>query len=147
MRSPKIGQLPEHIPQRASSVDLIRAKIDMWNLHTDNLDMPCSPATTANRPISDLGPRSPIYCHIPESCRREISSTRTQGSDMTTFGLTLHAPRVFIGRPSDDVFEDMEDTRASCHVLKRVPGMEMVNSESDLSKYIGKTAPGGAEWI
>jgi hypothetical protein len=56
-------------------------------------------------------------------------------------------PKIYIGRASDDVFGDGGSTQNSGRVLKRVLDMEMASTESNVSRYRGRTAPGGAEWI
>jgi hypothetical protein len=139
-RSP---QLDEPGPRRASSMDLVRSKIDDWNLHTADLHLPIEPAP--HRPRSDGGPRSPPL-RVQTNHPAQLDS-RAREEASTTFGLTMPIPKIYIGRASDDVFGDGGSTQNSGRVLKRVLDMEMASTESNVSRYRGRTAPGGAEWI
>ena len=129
--------------RRASSLELVKKKIDNWDLHTGNLDLSLSPATLSQRPLSDVGLRSPI---LPMDIDSLAPLTpRVRKDDPTTFGLTMPAPKICVGRPSDDVFGVVDNTHGSGRVLRRVLDMEM--SSDTTSRYTGRTAPGGAEWI
>ena len=163
-RSPKITpRLGEHIvtaaplshpsPKRATSMEMLRSKIDEWNLHTGYLDGPRTSTTSDQRPLSYTGQPNPVsHRHysrkhpdspLPLSIRRNFTSKTVDAS------LPVPPPAICIGRPSDDVFRDTDGGNGSGRVLKRVLDMEMANSTEtiDLTKYTSRTAPGGAEWI
>jgi hypothetical protein len=129
--------------RRTNSMDLVRSKIDEWNLQTGDLDLPIP--SSSDRPQSDVGPRSP-----PSGRERHdqapVSST-PQEDVHTTFGLTMPISKIYVGRLSDDVFGDEASAQESGRVLRRVLDMEMTGTKSNISRYYGRTAPGGAEWI
>jgi hypothetical protein len=63
------------------------------------------------------------------------------------FGLTMPIPKILVGRYSDDVFCDGGSVQSRRRMLKKVLEMEMAGTESSISEYREKTAPGGAKWI
>ena len=164
LRSPVVTpRLGEHVerevplshpsPKRATSMEMLRSKIDEWNLHTGYLDGPRTSTTSDQRPLSYAGLPNPDshhnYSHghpdspLPLSIRRNLTSKIVETS------LNVPPPVICMGRPSDDVFRDTDGGNGCGRVLKRVLDMEMANSTDtiDLAMYSGRTAPGGAEWI
>lgn len=131
-------------PRRASSLELVRKKIDNWDLHTGNLDLSFSPTSLSHRPLSDVGPRSPTFPLVIDSLAP--LTPRARKEEPTTFGPTIPVPKICVGRPSDDVFGVVESTHGSGRVLRRVLDME-ISTDTTSSRYIGRTAPGGAEWV
>jgi hypothetical protein len=143
---------------RANSVDILRSKIDAWDLQTPNLDLcfPGSPITTTHRPTSSIHrPTSSIYpLTAPDDIRHTDSpaplTPRRRNGIPPPFGLTVQIPSpcLRIHRSSDDVFGSAGRVQGQGRVLRRVLDMEMAtSSEGDLLQYKGKTAPGGAAWI
>jgi hypothetical protein len=126
----------------ANSTDLARSKIDDWNLHTGDLHLSISPV--ADRPRSDVGPRSPPL-QVDFENPAPLGSC-SQENDRTIFGLAMPIPKILVGRHSDDVFGDRGSAQSRGRVL-RVLDMEMASTEPSISRYCGKIAPGGAEWI
>jgi hypothetical protein len=136
--------LPLHEPSlgRANSMDLVRSKIDDWNLHTGDLELPIPPLFDTKSKVDPRNSRLFVETENPVPV-----STQPKEGVPTSFGLTLPIPKIYVGRPSDDVFGDGESAQISDRVLRTVLNMEMVHSESDRSRYYGRTAPGGVEWI
>lgn len=132
----------EPSPGRANSMDLVRSKIDDWNLHTGDLDLPIPPLFDTQSAVDARGLRLVVETENPVAV-----STQPKEDAPTSFGLTIPIPRIYIGRPSDDVFGDGGSAQNSGRVLRRVLDMEMASSKSNRSRYYGRTAPGGAEWI
>jgi hypothetical protein len=99
---------------------------------------------TADWPHSDVGPRSPLL-HIDSENPAPLGSC-PQESDHTMFGLMMPIPKILVGRHSDDVFCDGGSVQSRRRMLK-VLEMEMAGTESSISEYREKTAPGGAKWI
>ena len=130
-------------PRGAISTDLVRSNIDDWNLHTGDLHLSIPPV--ADRPRPDVGPRCPPLQIDFEN--PALLGSCPQEDDHTIFGLTMSIPKILVGRHSDDVFGDGGSAQSRSQVLKRVLDMEMASTESSISRYCGKTAPGGAEWI
>jgi hypothetical protein len=127
---------------RANSTDLVRSKIDDWNLHTGDLHLSIPPV--ADRPQSDVGLRS-----SPLQVDFEIPAplgSRHQENDHTILELTMPIPKILVGGHSDDVFDNGGSAQSHGRVL-RVLDMEMASTEPSISRYCGKIAPGGAEWI
>jgi hypothetical protein len=56
-------------------------------------------------------------------------------------------PKILVGRHSDDVFGDGGSAQSRGRVLRRALDVKMTSTKSSISRYCGKTAPGGAEWI
>ena len=140
----KILLLKEPSPSRATSVDLVRSKIDGWNLHTADLKLSL-PSLSLDRPQSDIGSQRPglrATTDDPASVSEQLKQ-----DFLTPFGLTMQIPKIYVGRPSDDVFGDGGSAQNSGRVLRRVLDMEMASTESNISKHYGRTAPGDAEWI
>lgn len=134
---------PSRSRRRANSMDLVRSKIDEWNLHTGDLRLPIP--SSSDRLQSDVGPRSPsLRCERDDQA---TDSSTAQEDVPTAFGLTMPISNIYVGRLSDDVFGDQGSTRNSGRVLRRALDMEMAGTESNISRYYGRTAPGGAEWI
>lgn len=128
---------------RANSTDLVKSKNNDWNLHTVGLHQSIPPTTDWPRP--DIGPRSPPL-HIDFENPAPLGSC-PQENDHTIFGLTMPIPKVLVGRHSDDVFCDGGSAQSRGRALRKVLDMEMAGTESRISRYCGKTAPGGAGWI
>lgn len=129
--------------RRANSTDLVRSKIDDWNLHTGDLYLSIPPVAERSRP--DVGLRCPPL-QIDFENPAPLGS-RPQENDHTIFGLTMPIPKILVGRHSDDVFGDRGSAQSRGRGLRRVLDMEMASTESSISRYCGKTAPGDAEWI
>jgi hypothetical protein len=125
--------------RRANSTDLVKSKIDGWNLHTGDLHISIPPVADWPRP--DVDPRSPPL-QIDFENPAPLGS-RPQENGHTIFGLTMPIPKILVG---DNVFDDERGAQSRGRVLK-VPDIEMASTESSISRYCGKTAPGGAEWI
>jgi hypothetical protein len=132
----------EPSPARANSMDLDRSKIDDWNLHAGDLALPIPPFFDTQSAVGSRGLRLVVGAENPVAV-----STQPKEDTPTSFGLTMPIPRIYIGRPGDDVFGDRGSAQNSGRVLRRVLDMEMASSKSNRSRYYGKTAPGGAEWI
>ena len=126
--------------RKASSLDLLRSKIDNWNLDTlGYLEFPTSPSL--KRALSDLGPRSPA---IPPP-RPSSLVAAGEGSNQVC---RRPIPRIYVGRPSDDIFRDPSPNPESGRVLKRVLDMEVAASMANSTRSLsGGSAPGGADWI
>jgi len=118
--------------RRANSTDLVRSKIGDWSLHTGDLQLPILPV--ADRPRYDVCPRSPPL-QIDFENLAPLGS-RPQEND-----------HILVGRYSDDVFGDGGSAQSRGQVLRRVLDIGMASTESCISRYCGRTAPGGAEWI
>ena len=153
VRSPTSPAFSEHpvadaereagtMARKASSLDLLRSKIDNWDLHTAYLDFPTSPSSTLKRALSDLGPRSPTF-PAPRPASVGTAGERTDQQE-----LQRPIPRICVGRPSDDIFRDPSPNIESGRVLKRVLDMEVAASIANLTRSLSKgSAPGGADWI
>ena len=142
-KSGKTSAPEEPCRRRANSMDLVRSKIDDWDLHTGDLQLPIAPIL--DRPQSDVGPRSPLL--RVDTDHPAPLALHPPDDASTVLGLTMPIPKIFVGRPSDDVFGDVDSVQSSDRVLRRVLDMEKASTGSTVSKYRGKTAPGGAEWI
>lgn len=139
--------------RRRKSLELIRSKIDGWNLHTDDIHLDpnehASSILTHHRALSDLGPRSPTGPSGSEVFRLEGSST----GDITD-RLSLSKPplpRILVGGGSDDVFSD-EHERPPTRGKERLRAEQSAfstwtTSDSNLSSMMGRMAPGNAEWL
>jgi hypothetical protein len=125
---------------RANSTDLVWSNND-WNLHAGDLHRSIPPI--ADWPRSDVGPRSPPL-HIDSENPAPLGSC-PQENGHTIFGLTVPIPKILVGRPSDDVFCDGGSVQSRGRMLRNVLDMDMAGTESSISGYCGKTAPGGAE--
>jgi hypothetical protein len=129
--------------RRANSTDLVRSKIDDWNLHTSDLHLSIPPVADQSRP--DVGPRCPPL-QIDFENPAPLGS-RPQENDHAIFGLTMPIPKILVGRHGDDGFGDGRSAQSRGRVLRKMLDMEMASTESSISRCCGKTAPGGAEWI
>jgi hypothetical protein len=127
---------------RADSMDLVRSKIDDWNLSTGDLELPIPPLFDTQ---SDVGPKNLRF--VVETENPLPVSTGAKGDVPTSFGLAMPVPKIYVGRSSDDVFGDGGSAQNSGRVLRKARYMEMIRSESNRSRCYGRTAPGGAEWI
>lgn len=136
--------LPLHEPSlgRANSMDLVRSKIDDWNLHTGDLELPIPPLFDTKSKVDPRSSRLFVETENPVP-----GSTQPKEDVPTSFSLTLPIPKIYVGRSSDDVFSDGKSVQNSDRVLGTVLDVEMVHGESDGSGYYGRTAPGGVEWI
>lgn len=145
-----------HYPEellRRKSLDLIRSKIDGWNLHTDDIHLDpnehAPPSLKHSRTYSDLGPRSPTGPTGSDVFKAEGSSI----GDITD---TLSSPKppvpcVCVGGGSDEVFSD-ENERPPTRGKERLRAEQSAfstwtTSDSNLSSMLGRIAPGNAEWI
>jgi hypothetical protein len=129
------------VQAKASSLDLLRHKIDNWDLHTAYLDFSTSPSSTLKRALSDFGPYSPTF-PAPRPASAEGAANTTHHNENST------VPKICIGRASDDIFRDPSPNVESGHVLKRVLDMEVAESVANLARRPSRgTAPGGADWI
>jgi hypothetical protein len=125
------------IARKASSLDLLRHKIDNWDLRTTFLGFPTSPSSALKRVLSDLGPSSPTF-----PGERSVSMETARNAVHRT------VPRIYVGRPSDDIFRDPSPKVESGTVLKRVLDMEVAASMANLTRTRSKgSAPGGADWL
>jgi hypothetical protein len=131
------------IPRKASSLDLVRSKIDNWDLHTTYLDFSSSPSSELKRALSDLGPRSPSFPALT------LHSVVDSSGDSSERNVVQHpVPKIFVARPSDDIFRDPSPKLESGRVLRRVLDMEVAASMATLKRYPSQgSAPGGADWI
>ena len=135
----------EGMARKASSLDLLRSKIDNWDLHTAYLNFPTSPSSTVKRALSDPGPRSPTFPPLgPASVGTNRGDTNHQTVERTI-------PRICVGRPSDDIFRDSSPPLPKVEggrVLKRVIDMEVAGAMASLTRSLSNgSAPGGAGWI
>jgi hypothetical protein len=144
--SPEFGDRTDSAPHddcavkpvqtKACSLDLLRHKIDNWDLHTAYLDFSTSPSSTLKRALSDFGPYSPTF-PAPRSNSADAGAETART-----------VPKICIGRASDDIFRDPSPNVESGHVLKRVLDMEVAESVANLTRRPSRsTAPGGADWI
>ena len=132
----------EGMARKASSLDLLRSKIDNWDLHTAYLNFSTSPSSTLKRALSDLGPRSPTFPALGPAS----TDTTREVSEHQTGERTV--PKIFLGRPSDDIFRDPSPKVESGRVLKRVIDMEVAGAMASLTRSLSNSsAPGGANWI
>ena len=147
----------QHTPQakHATSLDLLR-KIDNWDLTTHDVHLSSSPTYVLKRAISDSGAYSPAFPN-PHPSMILVNSAQAS-THRASYSLKTSIPRISIGRPSDDIFQDGRDekdldhdlwARDTTRVLKRVLDMEIARSRrSRMSGMLGKRgAPGGADWI
>jgi hypothetical protein len=143
-------------PPRRKSTDLIRSKIDDWNLHTGDIHLdPNNHAPTLKhmRTHSDLGPRSPSLATSSESFQLEGSSI----ADITDTPSSPKLPvlRIHVGSGSDDIFGDEHEAsnkRPPTRGKERMRAEQSAfstwtTSDSNLSSMLGKTAHGNAEWV
>ena len=124
--------------RKASSLDLLRTKIDDWDLH---MDFSTSPSSELKRALSDFGPGSPTF-------PTDYSDSRNNGKEVHTGDIEQSIPKICVGRPSDDIFRDPLPDVETGRVLKRVIDMEVAQSMASLTRSPSKgSAPGGADWI
>jgi hypothetical protein len=148
-------QHPKEAPRRKST-DLIRSKIDDWNLHTGDIHLdPNNHAPTLKhmRTHSDLGPRSPSPATGSELFQLEGSSI----ADITDTPSSpkLPVPRVHVGSGSDDIFGDEHEASNNRPLTRGKERMRAeqsafstwTSSDSNSSSMLTKTAHGNAEWV
>ena len=138
---------------RRKSLELIRTKIDDWNLHTDDIHLDPNEhvpiVLTHHRALSDLGPRSPTGTRESGVFRLEGSST---GDFTDTLSLSKRTVRrILVGGGSDDVFSDEHErppTRGKGRLRAEQSAFSTwTTSDSNLSSMMGRMAPGNAEWV
>lgn len=143
-------------PPRRKSIDLIRSKIDGWNLHTGEIHLDPNnhaPSLRHTRTHSDLGPRSPSLAADGEVVSLEGSSI-ADVTDTSSFP-ELPIPRITADTGGDDIFSAEHEAfykRPPTRGLDRLRAEQSAfstwtTSDSNLSSVLGKVAPGHAEWI
>jgi hypothetical protein len=96
---------------------------------------------TMDWPRSNVGPRSPpLHTGVKNLTPPGL---RLQKNGRTRFKL-MPIPENSIGRHNDDGFGDGWNAQGHDRALRGTLDMEVASPES---KYYGRTAPGGAEWI
>jgi hypothetical protein len=148
----QILQYPEELPRR-KSLDLIRSKIDGWNLHTEDMHLDPNEhvpySLKHHRTFSDLGPRSPLGPTGSDVFKLDGSSVDDVTATISSPKPTI--PRICIGSGSEDIFSD-ENERPPTRGKERLRAEQSAfstwtTSDSNLSSVMGRIAPGNAEWI
>lgn len=148
----QVLQYSEEVPRR-KSLDLIRSKIDGWNLHTEDIHLdPNEHAPQSlkhHRTFSDIGPRSPLRLTGSDVFKLEGSSIGDVTDTMSSPKPLI--PRICVGSGSDDIFSD-ENERPPTRGKERLRAEQSAfstwtTSDSNLSSMMGRIAPGNAEWI
>lgn len=128
--------------RKASSLELLKCKIDDWNLDIDGLDFPLTPNSNLRRALSDAHVRSPTFPNLDTPGL--FSTKREEGEQKSLASI----PAICVARPSDDIFRDPIPDVERGRVLRRVLDMEVAESTSHSGRTRGRgTAPGGADWI
>ena len=137
---------PGTVHRKASSMDLLKTKIDDWRLETPEIEnFSASPSSEFKRALSDLGPYSPTF---PDSGFGEVYKFDKEDHETPEWAAQKGLPTICIGRASDDIFRDPLPDIESGRVLKRILDVEVAASISSLSQVPDKgIAPGGADWL
>ncbi len=131
------------LARKALSLDVLRSKIDDWDLHTAYLDFSTSPSSTLKRVVSDLGPKSPTF---PAPGTASAAHGNRNGTSHQSVEPTI--PKICVGRRSDDIFGDPSPNVQTGRVLNRVIDTEVAASMASLTRSLSNgSAPGGVNWI
>ena len=136
---------PGNLRRKASSIDLLRTKIDDWRLDTPEIEnFSASPSSEFKRAISVLGPYSPTF---PDSgfgsLYKKEDAKRKSHNDVSK-----EVPTICIGRASDDIFRDPLPDIETGTLLKRGSDVDLAGPMASLSEApMRGTAPGGADWL
>lgn len=130
------------VGQKHGIRDHLQSKIDDWDLHTGDIDVSVFTLSALKRSLSDFGPRS---TKLRDSY--DVSRPKAEKRKIDEGPQAKSIPIIRVGRASDDVFSDEDDTYR-CAALKVAPKMEKRGPEPILLGALGHgTAPGGAGWI
>ncbi|EXJ92448.1 hypothetical protein A1O3_00999 [Capronia epimyces CBS 606.96] len=137
-----IGEHLDSFQQEDNITDVLKSKIDEWDLHTAHLDASLLHSSALKRSISDSGPRGARLRSYPIIGNRNDSWKRDSG------GRGRSVPTIRIGPSSDDVFGN--DVR-NIHWARAVQTAEAVQRYRPEPTLLGAlergTAPGGGQWI
>lgn len=129
--------------RQTSSLELLKCKIDNWNLDIDELQFPLTPSSDFKRTISNANVRSPTFPRLTEASPSIKEDNRNVRNDSS-----MVVPAICVARPSDDIFRDPIPNVERGRVLRRVLDMEMAESASHYDRTPSPgSAPGGSDWI
>ncbi|RMZ90650.1 hypothetical protein DV736_g2137, partial [Chaetothyriales sp. CBS 134916] len=143
-----IGTIQEavfHARKVASSIDLLKTKIDDWCLDTLQIQgFSTSLSVECKRAMSDLGPYSPTFADSGFGSVYKMDTDEAEAIEATS---QKDLPMICIGRPSDDIFRDPVPTNEPSQTMKVVNAGD-VGAKPDVSQVPKKgSAPGGADWV
>ena len=130
-----VGRLSRLPLKQSASIDLLKTKIDDWDLHTSDLDGSLIPSSAMKRSMSDTGPRR---------ATSRCSDAHVQGDNVQ--GKSV--PVIQVAASCDDVFgieADGFQSHEAAILMKRIARTE--KSPVILGGLGPRTAPGGGEWI